>query len=96
MAEVDKSEKITINIGLVDLGQIDLLVQEGFYANRTDCIRTAIRAQLATHAEAVHRTVTRKTLVLGVEHYSRRDLPEVRVETPGATVDVAAGLTALP
>ena len=74
----EKTEKITINLGLVDLGQIDLLVQEGFYANRTDCIRTAIRAQLATHAEAVHRTVARKTLVLGVEHYSRRDLEAVR------------------
>ena len=67
-----------INLGLVDLGQIDLLVQEGFYANRTDLIRTAIRAQLATHAEAVHHTVARKTLVLGVQHYSRRDLEAVR------------------
>ena len=46
MAEVDKSEKITINVGLVDLGQIDLLVDEGFYANRTDFIRTAIRRQI--------------------------------------------------
>ena len=68
VAETEKTEKITINLGLVDLGQVDLLVQEGFYANRTDCIRTAIRAQLATHAEAVHRTVARKTLVLGVQH----------------------------
>ena len=51
MAEVDKSEKITINVGLVDLGQIDLLVDEGFYANRTDFIRTAIRRQLESRAE---------------------------------------------
>jgi Arc/MetJ-type ribon-helix-helix transcriptional regulator len=78
MGEAEKTEKITINLGLVDLGQIDLLVQEGFYANRTDLIRTAIRAQLATHAEAVHHTVARKTLVLGVQHYSRRDLETVR------------------
>jgi Arc/MetJ-type ribon-helix-helix transcriptional regulator len=78
MGEGDKTEKVTINLGLVDLGQIDLLVREGFYANRTDFIRTAIRAQLATHAEAVTDTVARKTMVLGVQHYSRRDLEAVR------------------
>ena len=77
MGEGDKTEKITINLGLVDLGQVDLLVREGFYANRTDLIRTAIRAQLATHAEAVTDTVARKTMVLGVQHYSRRDLEAV-------------------
>src|SRR5918998_1516989 len=71
-------EKITINMGPVDLGQIDLLVREGFYQNRTDFIRTAIRNQLSTHAEAVERTVARKTLVLGLQHYTRRDLEEVR------------------
>src|SRR5918995_5986883 len=71
-------EKITINMGPVDLGQIDLLVREGFYQNRTDFIRTAIRNQLATHAEAVRQTVARQTLVLGVQHFSRRDLEAVR------------------
>ena len=78
MVEAEKTEKITINLGLVDLGQIDLLVQEGFYANRTDFIRTAIRTQLASHAEVVRRTVARKTLVLGVQHYTRPDLEAVR------------------
>jgi Arc/MetJ-type ribon-helix-helix transcriptional regulator len=78
MPELEKTEKITINLGLVDLGQIDLLVQEGFYSNRTDFIRTAIRTQLATHAEVVKRTVARKTLVLGVQHYNRHDLEVVR------------------
>jgi Arc/MetJ-type ribon-helix-helix transcriptional regulator len=68
------SEKITINLGLIDLGQIDLLVSEGFYANRTDLIRTAIRNQLGTHAEVVRQTVARKSLVLGMHHYSRADL----------------------
>src|ERR1700712_3246955 len=67
-------EKITINVGFVDLGQIDLLVSEGFYANRTDLIRTAIRNQLNTHAEVVRQTVARKSLVLGMHHYSRADL----------------------
>jgi Arc/MetJ-type ribon-helix-helix transcriptional regulator len=71
-------EKITINMAPVDLGQIDLLVQEGFYQNRTDFIRTSIRNQLATHAEAVRQTVARKTLVLGLQHYTRRDLEAVR------------------
>lgn len=74
----DTSEKITINLGVVDLGQIDLLVQEGFYSNRTDLIRTAIRNQLATHAEVVRDTVARKTFVLGLQHYSRRDLEAVQ------------------
>src|SRR6266705_6016220 len=78
MSELEKTEKITINLGLVDLGQIDLLVQEGFYSNRTDFIRTAIRNQLTTHAEVVKRTVARKTLVLGLQHYTRQDLEAVR------------------
>lgn len=72
------SEKITINLGFVDLGQIDLLVNEGFYSNRSDFIRTAIRNQLATHAEVVKQTVARKTLVLGLQQYTRRDLEAVR------------------
>jgi Arc/MetJ-type ribon-helix-helix transcriptional regulator len=75
---MSETEKITINLGLVDLGQIDLLVQEGFYSNRTDFIRTAIRNQLTTHAEEVRQTVARKTLVLGLQDYSRRDLEAVR------------------
>src|SRR6478735_11601247 len=71
-------EKLTINIGCVDLGQIDLLVQEGFYANRTDLIRTAIRNQLATHQDAVRQVVIRKTLVLGIQHYTAEDLKSVK------------------
>ena len=73
-----EAEKITINLGLVDLGQIDLLVQEGFYSNRTDFIRTAIRNQLVTHAETVKQTVARNTLVLGLQHYTRRNLEAVQ------------------
>jgi Arc/MetJ-type ribon-helix-helix transcriptional regulator len=72
--KIADSEKITINLGMIDLGQIDLLVNEGFYANRTDLIRTAIRNQLNTHAEVVRQTVARKSLVLGMHHYSRADL----------------------
>jgi Arc/MetJ-type ribon-helix-helix transcriptional regulator len=86
MAEVDRSEKITINIGLVDLGQIDLLVDEGFYANRTDFIRTAIRRQLETRAAAVQDTVARRTLTLGTRHYSRGELEELRAA--GRMIDV--------
>jgi Arc/MetJ-type ribon-helix-helix transcriptional regulator len=73
-----ETEKITMNLGPVDLGQIDLLVQEGFYSNRTDFIRTAIRNQLATHAEAVQQAVSRKTLMLGLQRYTRQDLEAVR------------------
>ncbi len=71
-------EKITINVGFVDLGQIDLLVQEGFYANRTDLIRTAIRNQIAAHAEAVKQVVSRRTLVLGIQHVTAAELEAVR------------------
>ena len=73
-SKVGDTEKITINLGFIDLGQIDLLVQEGFYSNRTDFIRTAIRNQLATHVDVVKQTVARKTLVLGLQHFSRQDL----------------------
>ena len=69
-----ETEKITINLGPVDLGQIDLLVEEGFYSNRTDLIRTAIRNQLSIHAPALKDTVTRRELVLGLQHFSKQDL----------------------
>ena len=72
------SEKITINLGFVDLGQIDLLVNEGFYGNRTDFIRTAIRNQFGSHAEALKQVVARKTLVLGLQHFSAADLRAVK------------------
>jgi Arc/MetJ-type ribon-helix-helix transcriptional regulator len=78
MTEMEKTEKITFNLGLVDLGQIDLLVQEGFYTNRTDFVRTAIRNQLTTHADVVKHMVARKTLVLGMQHYTCYDLESVR------------------
>ena len=76
--KVADSEKITINLGFVDLGQIDLLVAEGFYGNRTDFIRTAIRNQLSTHADAVKQVVSRKMLVLGLQHFSAADLTAVQ------------------
>ena len=72
------SEKITINLGYVDLGQIDLMVQEGFYSNRTDFIRSAIRSQLERHADVVKRSTIRKRLDLGLRHYSREDLEAAR------------------
>src|SRR5436305_3925659 len=68
------AEKITINLGFVDLGHIDLMVADGFYSNRTDFIRTAIRNQLERHTDTVRKSVSRKGLDLGLRHYSRRDL----------------------
>ena len=76
--KVADSEKITINLGFVDLGQIDLLVAEGFYGNRTDFIRTAIRNQLSTHSDAVKQVVSRKMLVLGLQHFNAADLKAVQ------------------
>lgn len=72
------TEKITINLGFVDLGQVDLMVQEGFYSNRTDFIRTAIRNQLERHADVVKQSTARKSLDLGLRHYSREDLEAAR------------------
>jgi Arc/MetJ-type ribon-helix-helix transcriptional regulator len=72
------TEKITINLGFVDLGQVDLLVQEGFYSNRTDFIRTAIRNQIERHADVVRKAVTRKSVDLGLRHFSRADLEAAR------------------
>src|SRR5438876_872015 len=72
------SEKITINLGYVDLGQIDLMVQEGFYSNRTDFIRTAIRNQLERHADVVRQSTVRNSLDLGLRNFSREDLEAVR------------------
>jgi Arc/MetJ-type ribon-helix-helix transcriptional regulator len=72
--KVPETEKITVNLGYVDLGQVDLMVQEGFYSNRTDFIRTAIRNQLERHADVVKQSTVRNSLDLGLRNYSRADL----------------------
>jgi Arc/MetJ-type ribon-helix-helix transcriptional regulator len=84
--KVTDNEKITINLGYVDLGHIDLMVKDGFYSNRTDFIRTAIRNQLDRHAEVVRQSVARKTLDIGLRHYSREDLEAAR--TSGAMLHI--------
>ena len=80
------TKKLTVNLGYVDLGHIDLLVQDGFYANRTDFIRTAIRNQVERHAEAAKRSVERQGLDLGLRHYTRADLEAARAA--GRTLDI--------
>ena len=80
------SEKLTINLGFVDLGQIELLVQEGFYSNRSDFIRTAIRNQIERHAETVRQVVTRKSVDLGVRHISLADL--IVAQAAGEMLDI--------
>jgi Arc/MetJ-type ribon-helix-helix transcriptional regulator len=80
------TEKITINLGFVDLGHIDLLVQEGFYSNRTDFIRTAIRNQLDRQNDVVKQSVARHRLDLGLRHYTRQDLEAV--QAAGATLHI--------
>ena len=76
--KVPDSEKITINLGYVDLGRIDLLVQEGFYSNRSDFIRTAIRKQLDSHDATVSQSIERHTMELGLRDYTRADLEAVQ------------------
>ena len=80
------SEKITINLGFIDLGQIELLVQEGFYSNRTDFIRTAIRNQIERHSEVVKQVLTRKSVDLGVRHITRAEL--VAARAAGEMLDI--------
>ena len=84
--KVSDSEKITINLGYVDLGHIDLMVQDGFYANRTDFIRTAIRNQLERHADSVQKSVARKAMDLGLRHFTRADLEALRAA--GETIQI--------
>ena len=91
--KVSDSEKITINLGYVDLGQIDLMVQDGFYANRTDFIRTAIRNQLDRHSDVVRQSVARKTLDLGLRHYSRADLEAVQAAGERLQINVLGLIT---
>ena len=81
-----ETEKVTINLGFVDLGHIDLLVAEGFYGNRTDFIRTAIRNQLAAQQEAVRQVVSRKSLVLGLQRLTRAELEAT--QRAGESLDV--------
>jgi Arc/MetJ-type ribon-helix-helix transcriptional regulator len=80
------SEKVTINLGFVDLGQIDLLVQEGFYSNRTDFIRAAIRNQLDRQNDSVKQSIARRQLDLGLRQYSRQELE--RIKAAGETLDI--------
>src|SRR5512132_1053247 len=89
-----ESEKITINLGYVDLGHIDLLVQEGFYSNRTDLIRTAIRNQLSSHGDVVKRSIVRNTLELGLRHYTRADLEAAKAAGEKLHIKVL-GLTSI-
>jgi Arc/MetJ-type ribon-helix-helix transcriptional regulator len=91
--KVVESEKITINLGYVDLGHIDLMVQDGFYANRTDFIRTAIRNQLDRHTDVVRQSVARKTLDLGLRHYSREDLEAVQAAGEKLQINVLGLIT---
>ena len=85
-ARTPETEKVTVNVGYVDLGHIDLLVNEGFYSNRTDFIRTAIRNQLVSQQDALRQVVTRKALVLGLQRFARAELEAV--QRAGQTLDV--------
>jgi Arc/MetJ-type ribon-helix-helix transcriptional regulator len=91
-----ESEKITINVGYVDLGHVDLLVRDGFYANRTDFIRTAIRNQLERHADATRQSVSRRSLDLGLRHYSREELERVHAAQRPLDIRVLGLVTIAP
>ena len=90
------SEKITINLGFVDLGHIDLLVRDGFYANRTDFIRTAIRNQVERHADATRQSVSRRSLDLGLRHFGREELETARAAQRPLDIRVLGLVTIAP
>jgi Arc/MetJ-type ribon-helix-helix transcriptional regulator len=96
VSPVSESEKVTVNVGFVDLGQIDLLVSEGFYSNRTDFIRTAIRQQLQNHRDEVRDVTARKQLVVGLQNYSRADLEALRDRGEALDLNVLGLLTVAP
>jgi Arc/MetJ-type ribon-helix-helix transcriptional regulator len=83
-----EAEKITINMNVVDLGKVDLLVSEGFYSNRTDFIRTAIRNLLDRHDEELKRTAGRRQLVVGVIHYDRKELEQIKAEGESLEISI--------
>lgn len=85
---VGETEKVTINLGVVDLGQIDLLVQEGFYSNRSDLARTAIRNQIAAHADALKQTVARRALTLGLQDVTKADLERAKASGERLRIEV--------
>jgi Arc/MetJ-type ribon-helix-helix transcriptional regulator len=89
-----EAEKITINMNVVDLGKVDLLVEEGFYSNRTDFIRTAIRNQLSRHEDDVRHSVTRRAILIGVLHYDRAELEEIKASGEMLTIS-AVGLLSI-
>ena len=87
------TEKITINLGVVDLGQIDLLVEQGFYSSRTDFMRTAIRNQLSTHTTEIRQAATHWQLVLGSTHYDQAALEQVRATGEMLSIGVVGRLS---
>ena len=96
VSPVSETEKVTVNVGYVDLGQIDLLVSEGFYSNRTDFIRTAIRQQLQAHREEVREVTARKQMIVGLQNYSRADLEALRARGEALDLNVLGLLTLAP
>jgi Arc/MetJ-type ribon-helix-helix transcriptional regulator len=82
------TEKITVNLGYIDLGHVDLMVREGFYSNRTDFIRTAIRNQLDRHNDVVKKSIVRQQLDIGLHRYSREDLEAVRTANETLQIQV--------
>ncbi len=90
------SEKITVNLGFVDLGHIDLMVQDGFYSNRTDFIRTAIRNQLERHADVVRQSVARRSLDLGLRRYGQGELEAARCRGEALHINVLGLLSIAP
>lgn len=95
-AKLPDSEKLTINLGFVDLGHIDLMVGDGFYANRTDFIRTAIRNQLDRQADAVRQSLARKAPDLGLRHYDRAELEAARDRGQSLHINVLGLVTIAP
>ncbi|TQR19018.1 CopG family transcriptional regulator [Psychrobacillus vulpis] len=87
-----ETEKITINMNVVDLGKVDLLIEQGFYSNRTDFIKTSIRNQLTTHSQVVDQVITQKHFIMGVSIYNRKTLEKLLNEKKSLSIKVVGML----
>jgi Arc/MetJ-type ribon-helix-helix transcriptional regulator len=82
-ARIETTEKITININTIDLGHIDLLVNEGYYATRTEFIKTAVKKQLDRHEEDTKKLIEQKAkhgdyeLSIGVGGFTKSELERI-------------------
>ena len=61
MANENFSEKVSVNINTSTLSSIDLLIDHGYYSNRSDFINQALREGIQKHQKTLDRIIDAKT-----------------------------------